>query len=70
MLSSLIGYHPPASYFGNEPEKQWGQGAFERIAVLTLSQKSAHYLWSQASAGRRGGKSASHRKLPACESQI
>lgn len=44
-LAALIGYYRLAKHFGDDAERDWAQAKFNRIAALTLSQKSAPYLW-------------------------
>jgi hypothetical protein len=48
-LSALIGYYRLAQHFNDEPERAWAQATFNRVASLTLSQKSAPYLWCDES---------------------
>jgi hypothetical protein len=44
-LAALIGYYRLAKHFGDDSERDWAQANFNRIASLTLAQKSAPYLW-------------------------
>jgi len=45
-LSALIGYYRLACHFGQQDEADWAWHAFDRIATMTLAQKSAPHLWS------------------------
>ena len=48
-LAALIGYYRLAQHFGDDAERAWAQTTFNQIATLTLSQRSAPYLWCDES---------------------
>ena len=45
-LSALVVYYRLARRLGQQDEARWAQETFERVAAMTLGQKSAPYLWS------------------------
>jgi hypothetical protein len=48
-LSALLGYYRLARHFGDQAEAAWARDAFERVASLALTQRSAPFLWSDPS---------------------
>jgi hypothetical protein len=45
-LSSLLGYYRLARRLGQDDEAAWARQTFEKVAAVTLGQKSAPFLWS------------------------
>jgi len=48
LLSALVGHYRLARHFAQAGEARWARRTFDQIAAMTLEQKSAPYLWSDA----------------------